>query len=134
MPEEDVEVVLSYVAAYSAQDLDLAPSLCARDVMTFPDRSIFPEAEPLAGHEALRTFLEETWTAWTSGVVTPRETRDLGGGRVLVRTDWDAQGLASGAQVTTNLTALYTVRGGRITRQGYFFDHVEAVKAAGLEE
>ena len=36
MPEEDVEVVLSYLAAYNAQDLDLALSLCAQDVMTFP--------------------------------------------------------------------------------------------------
>ena len=31
-------------------------------------------------------------------------------------------------------TALYTVRGGRITRQRYLFDHAEAVKAAGLEQ
>jgi ketosteroid isomerase-like protein len=134
VPEEDVEVVLSYVAAYNAQDLDLALSLCAQDVMTFPDRSIFPEAESLAGHEALRTFLEETWAAWTSAAVTPRDTRGLGDGRVLVRTDWDAQGLVSGAPVTTNLTAPYTVRGGRITRQRYFFEHAEALMAAGLEQ
>jgi ketosteroid isomerase-like protein len=31
-------------------------------------------------------------------------------------------------------TALYTVRGGRITRQRYFFDHAKAVKTAGLEQ
>jgi ketosteroid isomerase-like protein len=31
-------------------------------------------------------------------------------------------------------TALYTVRGGRVTRQRYFFDHTEAVRAAGLEQ
>lgn len=127
-------MVMSFHTAYNARDLDAALDLCAEDVKVSPDRKVFPEAASLVGHDEFRNFLEETWSAWTSGAVTPTEVSDLGDSRVLVRADWGARGSASGAEVATNLSAIYTIELDKISSATYFFDHDEAVKAAGLEE
>jgi ketosteroid isomerase-like protein len=131
--QKSVEVVMAFHVAYNARDLDRALSLCTDDVMLYPDRSLFPEAESVAGPNAVRGFLEETWAAWTTGAVTPREMQDLGRERVLVRSDWDGRGSASGAAVTTNLSAIYTVRDRAIASAAYYFYHAEALTAVARE-
>ena len=72
--------------------------------------------------------------AWASGAVTPQEVVDLGDGRVLVRADRDARGSVGGAEVSTHLSAIYTVQDGKVAAAAYFFDHREALEAAGLDE
>jgi ketosteroid isomerase-like protein len=85
--QENVEAVWAFLAAYNARELDAAVDACAADVKAFPDASLFPEAASFVGHAKLRDFLEETWSAWTSSVVTPKEVIDRGDGRVLIRGD-----------------------------------------------
>jgi ketosteroid isomerase-like protein len=130
----EVEVIRAFHDAYNGNDLRAALSLCARDVQVAPDQSVFPEAGALVGQEEFRAFLEETWAAWTSGAVTPREVRDIGDHRVLVQADWSAKGFASSAEVSRNLSAIYTLRDGLISSAEYYFDHDKALKAAGLME
>src|SRR5256885_2063040 len=134
MSQEDVALVLAFYATYNARELDAAVDLCAVDLNAFPDASVFPESGSLVGRDELRGFLEETWTAWASGGVTPEEVFDIGDGRVLVRADWGATGSASGVEIHTSLTAIVTLRDGLMSRIEWFFDHPKALKAVGLEE
>ena len=100
----------------------------------FPDASLFPESSSLVGRDRFRDFLEETWAAWASSGVTPQEVLDIGDGRVLVRADWGGTGTASGGETHTNLSEIYTIRDGQVTRAEYSFDHDKALKAVGLAE
>jgi ketosteroid isomerase-like protein len=131
MSQENMDTVLAFHAAYNAREIDAAVDFCAADVNVFPDASIFPEAASLAGPEKLRGLLEETWSAWASSGVTPNEVLDMEDGRVLVRADWGGTGTGSGVEASTSLSAIYTVREGEIARIEWFFDHVEALRAAG---
>jgi ketosteroid isomerase-like protein len=56
------------------------------------------------------------------------------GDRVVARTDWGGTGRASGIDLRADLTTIFTVRDGRIVQIEYFFDHAQALEAAGLSE
>ena len=43
-------------------------------------------------------------------------------------------GVASGVEMFSSLSAVYTLEHGRISRVEYFFDHEQALKVVGLEE
>jgi ketosteroid isomerase-like protein len=120
--------------AYNAGDLDEALDFCAVEVRGFPDASVFPEARPFVGRDEFGAFLEETRAAWVASRVIEKEAVDVGNDRVLYRSDWGGQGIASGAETYTNLSHIYTIQDGQITRAEWYFDHDEARKAVGLEE
>jgi ketosteroid isomerase-like protein len=42
-------------------------------------------------------------------------------------------GTASGIRTTSSLTGVFTAREGKVTRAEFYFDHRQALKAAGLE-
>lgn len=132
MSAEDVKVVRAFIAAYNARDVDAAVAVCAADVNVFPDSSLFPESTVLVGRQEFRDFVEETWSIWASVVAKPKEVLDIGDGRVLVRADWGGTGMASGIETYQNLSSIYTVQDGLISRAEYFFDHQNALKAVGL--
>jgi hypothetical protein len=48
--------------------------------------------------------------------------------------DWGGKGRTSGIDLNSNLSAICTVRDGWVVKVEYFFDHSEALKAAGLSE
>ncbi len=56
------------------------------------------------------------------------------GDRVVARADWGGRGQASGIDLRSSLTSIYTVRYGRIAKIEYFFDHAQALEAAVLSE
>jgi ketosteroid isomerase-like protein len=132
--QENVDVVRRYVELHNARDLDSAVDVCTVDVLVLPDRMVFPEAEPVHGRDAFRDLLEGTWESWTVGVVVIREIFEAPDGRVVARTDWEATGAASGLDVATNLTGVFTVRDGQIAVANFYFGHADALKAVGLEE
>ena len=74
MSQENVEAVLAGTEAYARGDLDATLALCAPDVEVFPDRTVFPEAEPLAGRDAYRRWLEEVASPWVQVEVEVRES------------------------------------------------------------
>jgi hypothetical protein len=54
------------------------------------------------------------------------------GDRVVVRQVWRGVGL--GPETNMELTNVLTVRRGRVVYQEFFWDHAEALEAAGLSE
>jgi ketosteroid isomerase-like protein len=71
--------------------------------------------------------LRDTWNANTM-----EATSDFidAGDRVVVRLIW--HGVGQGPQLNLELTDVLTVRKGRIRGHEYFWDHAEALEAAGL--
>jgi len=132
--QENVELVLAGIEAYAKGDLDATLALCAPDVEVFPDRTVFPEAEPLRSRDAYRRWLEEVASAWVRVEVEVREVFALPDGRVVLREDWGGLGRSSGLRTSSSVTGIFTLRSGLVTRVEWHFDHAESVKAVGLEE
>ena len=129
-----MELVLAGIEAYAKGDLDATLALCAPDVEVFPDRTVFPEAEPLRSRDAYRRWLEEVASAWVRVEVEVREVFALPDGRVVLREDSGGLGRSSGLRTSSNITGIFTLRSGLLTRVEWHFDHAEALKAVGLEE
>ena len=61
-----MEIVLTFVAAYNAGDLDTWAEALAPDIEVFPDVSIFPEPGPLVGRDQYVAWTKEIGSAWKS--------------------------------------------------------------------
>jgi ketosteroid isomerase-like protein len=134
MSEENVELVRSAFEAYSAGDHDGYADFFAKDVEVCPDVSRFPEAKPFRGREEFRRFIADIDQGWEGG--GRAEIREIFpvGNRVVFRADWGGTGRTSGIDLRSNLTSIYTFRDGQIVKVEYFFDHAQALEAAGLRE
>jgi len=135
MSHENVELIRSAIEALRAAGADAFLEFTTEDVEAYPDVSRFPEAKPLRGREEFRRFFAEIDQGWEGGARTS-EIREIfpAGNRVVARADWGGRGQASGIDLHSNLTAIYTVRDGQITKIEFFFDHADALEAAGLSE
>jgi ketosteroid isomerase-like protein len=134
MSEENVELVRSVAEAYISGDREAYLDFMAEDVEIRPDVSRFPEAKPFRGCEEFRRFLADVDQGWEGGARAEiREVFPVGD-RVVVRADWGGTGRASGIDLRSSLSSIYTVRDGQISKIEYFFDHAKALEAAGLRE
>ena len=73
--------------------------------------------------------LRETWDSDSFALIS--DFFDIGD-RVAVRYIW--HGVGQGPQANVELTYVATVRKGRIFNMEFFWDHAEALEAAGLRE
>jgi ketosteroid isomerase-like protein len=131
MSKENVDVARAGREAWNAGDMNAFRELHAPDVIvrTLED---WPEPGPHVGRESVMQFfgqIREAWDAdtveWTSD---PVDIAD----RVVVRFTW--QGTGHGPQSNMEMTAIHTVRKGRIRGYEYFWDHADALEAVGLSE
>jgi ketosteroid isomerase-like protein len=134
MSQENVELALAFTTSYNERDIDGAVEYCAVNVTVTPDASVYPESSPLVGRDQFRSLLEDSRSAWASCAHTPKEVLDIGDGRVIIRGDWGGKGIASGVEVYQDLSAIFTVRDGQISKVEYFFGHDRALEAAGVSE
>jgi ketosteroid isomerase-like protein len=131
--EANMQLARANIAAYNAGDLDRFMESIAPDVEVFPDASVFPEPGPLRGREEYRRWLEDIGSAWTDVRWEIVEQFPVGEDRVVQRGEWGGEGTASGIRTTSSITGVSTVRGGKITRVEFYFDHDEGLKAAVLD-
>jgi ketosteroid isomerase-like protein len=132
--EANVEIVRRMIDAYNAGDLDAMVSFYTPNVVAVPDASLFPEAGVLHGREEWRGFLKETAMAWVTPQYGTSDLFALDDGRVVHRGDWGGEGVASGIELASGITGIYTIRDGQISKVMFFFDHADALKAVGLAE
>ena len=109
----------------------------------FYDRDIeFTPPTGLVGLGAQATYrgvearirFEQNWRAeWGDFRYEPDEFTDLGD-RFLAIGRIRSSGLTSGAATDTDYANLFTLSNGRVIREQVFFDHADALQAAGLSE
>ena len=118
-------------AAWNAGDMDALRELYHPDVIARPLEG-WPEPGPFVGREALMRQFEQLRETWEFDTAEPiSDSVDIAD-YVLVRYIWRTVG--RGPQANIEQTTVSTVRKGRIVYQEFFWNHAEALEAAGLSE
>ena len=129
MSEENVEIARATTQAWFSRDMDALRELLDPDVILRTARN-WPEPGPYVGREAVIGFLEQAGR--TFDAETFEWTGDIShaADRVVAREIWHGQG--RGPESNMEYTTIYSVRGGRVREIEFFWDHAEALEAAGL--
>jgi ketosteroid isomerase-like protein len=132
MSQENVEVVRrAAFEAWNAGDMDALRELLDPDVIVRAVKG-WPEPGPFVGREAAMRQFEQLRGTWDADAVELIGDFVDAGDRVAVRFIW--HGVGQGPEANVEATGLYTVRQSRIAAIEYFWDHAEALEAAGLLE
>jgi len=131
MSEENVEVVRTYVKAWNAGDMEGVRELYDPDTVmeVAPD---WPEPGPFVGRDAVMQQLNRARDAFDSDSLEFLSDLVAVGDRAIARVGW--HGVGRGPQSDMEWTIVLTIRDGRILKVQYFWDHAEALEAAGLRE
>jgi uncharacterized protein len=131
MSQENVEIVRAGFAAWNAGDMDALRELYDPDAIVRAPEG-WPEPGPFVGRDAVMRQWEQTRETFdTDAIETMTDFIDAAD-RVVVRLLW--RGVVRGPESSMEFSIVYTLRKGRIAIQEYFWDHGEAIEAAGLSE
>jgi ketosteroid isomerase-like protein len=132
MSLENVETVQAAFEAWNTGDMDALRDLCDPDLIVRGFEDSLEGQELTVGREpVMRGFgrMRETWDADAAEAIT--DFIDAGD-RVVVRFIW--RGTGHGPAFGLEVTAVYTLRKGKVFLVEYFRDHAEALEAVGLSE
>jgi ketosteroid isomerase-like protein len=129
MSEEKVEVVKRWIAAWNSGDMDAVRQMCDPDIILRPVKD-WPEPGPFIGREAVMGFYEGTREAFDADTVEVTGDFAHAADRVVFRWVWHGHG--HGPESNMELTAIFTVRKGKIREADFFWEHADALEAAGL--
>ena len=132
MSRENVEIVRVGFEAWNAGDMDALRESFAPDLIVRAPEG-WPEPGPFVGREAaMRQFTQNREIFDFNDVLEPITDFLDAADRVVVRFIW--RGVGRGPESNVELTAVYTVRKGKIFGLEFFWDHAEALGAGGLAE
>ena len=131
MSEENVEAVRTFFKVWNAGDMEGVRELFDLDAVleATPD---WPERGPFVGRDAVMQQLNYVRAAFESDSLEFLSDLVAVGDRVIVRIGW--HGVGRGPQSDMEWTNVLTIRDGRFTNVQYFWNHAEALEAAGLSE
>jgi ketosteroid isomerase-like protein len=120
--------------AYNRGDLQVCVLIYHPDVeFRYPEGTVGLKAH-YRGLEGYREFQADWAGSWGEQRIEPHELIDLGD-RFLVLGEIVARGESSGLSLTQHHAMLSTFdKDGKVIRQHDYFDHAEALEAAGLSE
>ena len=131
MSQENVEVVRAGFEAWNAPDMEALRELYDPDVLWRPPEG-WPEPGPYVGREAVMRQLEQMRETWDADTLEPISDFIHAADRVVVRQIW--RGAGRGPESNLEITNVFMLRKGKIVYQEFFWDHAEALEAAGLSE
>lgn len=129
MSEENIEVVRTYVEVWNAGDMEGVRALYDPDAVMVVERD-WPEAGPFVGRDAVMQQLNQARAAFESDSLEFLSDLVAVGDRVIPRVAWHCVG--RGPQSDMEWTNVFTIRNGRILNVQFFWDHAQALEAAGL--
>jgi ketosteroid isomerase-like protein len=131
MSKENVEVVRQLYEAWNAGDRDASREMHDPDVILRPENN-WPEPGPYIGREAVMRFYEQLRDTWDDDTIELTRDFSHAADRVVARWVWHGQG--HGPESNMEVTAMYTVRDGKVREVEFFWDHDDALAAAGLSD
>ena len=131
MSRENVEGVRAMLDAWNARQMDAVRDFHDPQVVILRFIEGWPEPGPVVGRAAVMDYFEDM-RPWADDTVDPISDFIEAGGAVVVRFLWRTKTQAQ--EVGMEVTAIYTMRGGRIAAIEFFRDHGEALEAVGLRE
>jgi ketosteroid isomerase-like protein len=130
MSQETLEVVRAALAAWNGGDMDTLGDLLDPDIVVRMPEGWF---EPVVmGRAAVVREWRQAREIWDADSLEPTSDLIDVGNRVVLRFIWRGEGRLPDSHM--EFTAVYTVRNGKITGQESFWDHEEALEAAGLSQ
>jgi ketosteroid isomerase-like protein len=132
MSQENVEVVRAAYETWNAGDVDALRELHDPDVIIVRTPEGWPEPGPFVGREAVMRQFEQLRETWDADDLELIGDFVAAADRVVVRQNW--RGAGHGPESNMKLTAVFTMRKGRIFLIEYFWDHAEALETMGLSE
>jgi ketosteroid isomerase-like protein len=130
--QESLEIVRRFYQLWNARDSKRLAALFYPDAVTYPPEG-WPEGSPFYGHKAISagvcTLLEGFGDA-TISLEDSAAHEDW----VVTRHRALAHGDHSGLVAEFHNSAAFRVRGSKIVEARFYWDHVDALSAAGLEE
>jgi ketosteroid isomerase-like protein len=130
MSQQNVDVAKAFFAAWNAGDMDAVRELYDPEVVMRAAEG-WPEPGPFVGREAVVRQHEQQRAAFDSDTLEPIEFIDAGD-RVIARLIWRATG--RGPDLNIESSTVITLRKGKTILLEFFWDHAEALEAAGLSE
>jgi ketosteroid isomerase-like protein len=136
MSQANMEIVKRVYEAVARRDsgsvLDLYDPEFVSDVSRLPEYALTGETI-IRGHDELRSSWREWYEVWESFEDECEELIDAGEHVISVVTR-RGRGRASGAEASTRVAGVWTIRNGRVVRTVWFQSVEEALDAAGLSE
>jgi ketosteroid isomerase-like protein len=131
MSEEKIEVIRAFARAWNAGDMDAFRELHDPDVILRTEKD-WPEPGPYVGREAVIGFFQRARDTFDADTIELTGDFTHAADRFVVRWIWHGQG--HGPASNMEFTSIFTVRDGKAREIEYFWDHAEALEAAGLSE
>jgi uncharacterized protein len=132
MSQQNVEIVRSVYEAWNAKDMTALRELYHPDVVIHHVEG-WPEPGPSVGREAVFREFEQLRDAWGRDTLEPVSDFIEGADSVVVRDVWHGTG-GHGPDAEMEFTRVFNLRDGKIVSIQIFWDHAEALQAAGLRE
>jgi ketosteroid isomerase-like protein len=130
MSEGNEEIIRRSFEAWNRDDWDALESFYDPAVEGVGPKE-WPETGILEGYEAVRAQFTRNKDSWEEEHVEIDEIRETRPELVLARIRWVTKGKESGIPFESPVTILFRLRRGRIVRLEYYFDHADALEAAG---
>jgi uncharacterized protein len=133
MGQDNVEIVQAAFRAYERGDMEGVLRLCDEHVEITQAVELPGVSRHQYGHAGvLEAFAlwPEQWDDFRIDILRISDTGD----QVIVTTLQRGRGKASGVQVETSFSFLFSIRAGKITEWRIFMREAEALEAAGLAE
>lgn len=130
MSEQNLEISRRINDLWNAGDMDAMRDLVHTDaVMHHPEG--WPEPGPSVGRDAVFRQLELLREGWRRDWLETLDRR-AAGDCVVVQQRWRAQGDHSGATSEMTLSSVARYRDGKVAELAFYWDHAEALAAAGV--
>jgi ketosteroid isomerase-like protein len=131
MSQENVAIVRAGIEAWNAGDMNALRETYDPDAVMRPAEG-WPEPGPYVGREAVMRQFEQARETWDMDAIELIGDFVHAADRVVVRSIW--RGVGRGPESNMELTAVYTVRKGKVLYQEFFWDYAEALETVGLSE
>jgi ketosteroid isomerase-like protein len=129
--EDNLEIVRRRFEAWQRSEMLGVDESTHPDVELVTDPA-WPEPGTYRGRDRVRRFYERYAESW--GEVSALDFALIpAGDKVVARWRNPVTGRHSGIAIETQATTVFTLSDGQVVRIEYFFDHDEALRAAGLQ-
>jgi ketosteroid isomerase-like protein len=131
MSQESINVIRQGFEAWNEGDMERLRRLYDPDVIMRSPPG-WPEPGPFVGRDAVMRQFSQLRETFDRDSFQPLSEFRATGDRVVVRVDWS--GIGSGPESNVEMTIAFTVRKELIFGLEFFWDHDDALEAAGLSE
>ena len=132
MSERNLEISRRINDLWNAGDMEGIGDLVHDDVVMHHPEG-WPEPGPSVGREAVFRQFELLREGWRSDRLETVDRR-AAGDRIVVKQLWQAEGGQSGATWEMTLSSVARYRDGKVTEITFYWDHAEALAAAGIQD